>query len=430
MKMRWLLPFLAFASVVVTPFPTQAGTQTFTSTHTYVLGDDDSRNTARQKCLAEAKRKILEQVGVYLESHSELLTSAQSTAAGSVKSPQTTNEERQQITEKITTLTAGLMRAEVIKEEFGEVNGRLRITLTIKADVDPDDIQKQLAARRVDQGVRKQVTEQEQRLAQLEEQLRTMLEEMRTVGGSQPRGSEQQEKNPVVPDVAEIRPRANKGDAEAQSTLGIMYQLGRGVPQSDTEAVAWYRKAAEQGNAPGQHNLGWMYLNGRGVPQSDTEAVAWYRKAAEQGNASGQINLGWMYEMGRGMPQDDAQAVAWYRKAAEQGHAPGQASLGVMYMDGRGVPQNDTEAVKWYRKAAEQGNGMGQNNLGRMYKNGRGVSQDSLKAHMWGSLAVVNGGTRARALRDEVAKQMTPSQISEAQAMAQRCHASNYKNCD
>ena len=81
-----LLSFALPASAAVTPF---------TATHTYVLGDDDSRNSARQKCLAEAKRKILEQVGVYLESHSELLTSAQSTTAGSGKSPQTTNEERQ-----------------------------------------------------------------------------------------------------------------------------------------------------------------------------------------------------------------------------------------------------------------------------------------------------------------------------------------------
>jgi hypothetical protein len=122
--------------------------------HTYVLGDDDSRNSARQKCLAEAKRKVLEQVGVYLESKSELITSSQSMTSGSAKSPQTTNEERQQITEQIDTLTAG-----VIKEEFGEINGRLQIMLNLKAEVDPDDIQKQLAARRVDQGVRKQVTD-------------------------------------------------------------------------------------------------------------------------------------------------------------------------------------------------------------------------------------------------------------------------------
>jgi TPR repeat protein len=64
-----------------------------------------------------------------------------------------------------------------------------------------------------------------------------------------------------------------------------MYEQGRGVAQSDAEAVAWYRKAAEQGYAYAQFNLGFMYEEGRGVGQSDAEAVAWYRKAAEQGNA-------------------------------------------------------------------------------------------------------------------------------------------------
>ena len=176
-----VLPAVAFAEV-----------QTFTATHTYILGDDDSRNSARQKCLAEAKRKILEHVGVYLESKSELITSSQSTTSGSAKSPQTTNEERQQITEQIDTLAAGVMRTEVVKEEFGEVKGRLQITLTLKSEVDPDDIRKQLAERRVDQKVRNQVVEQAERLKKLEESLSTMMEEMRTKGGDAPRRPQNQ----------------------------------------------------------------------------------------------------------------------------------------------------------------------------------------------------------------------------------------------
>ena len=35
-----------------------------------------------------------------------------------------------------------------------------------------------------------------------------------------------------------------------------MYEFGRGVVQSLTEAVKWYRLAAEQGNEYGQKNLG------------------------------------------------------------------------------------------------------------------------------------------------------------------------------
>src|SRR5262249_8326438 len=57
------------------------------------------------------------------------------------------------------------------------------------------------------------------------------------------------------------RPLADKGNADAQSRLGFMYQNGRGVPQNDAAAVSLYRKAADQGHAPAQVNLGFMYQN-------------------------------------------------------------------------------------------------------------------------------------------------------------------------
>lgn len=76
---------------------------------------------------------------------------------------------------------------------------------------------------------------------------------------------------------------AAKGDAIAQSALGLLYQTGRGVAQNDREAVRWYRLAAEQGDAAGQVILGDAYLVGRGITQDYREAARWYRLAAEQG---------------------------------------------------------------------------------------------------------------------------------------------------
>ncbi|MCL2148518.1 MAG: sel1 repeat family protein, partial [Methanomassiliicoccaceae archaeon] len=57
--------------------------------------------------------------------------------------------------------------------------------------------------------------------------------------------------------------------------------MGRGVEQSDAEAVRWYALAAEQGDAGAQRNLGSMYRMGRGVVQSDAEAARLYKLAAE-----------------------------------------------------------------------------------------------------------------------------------------------------
>ena len=189
---------------------------------------------------------------------------------------------------------------------------------------------------------------------------------------------------------------ADQGHAKAQYNLGLMYDEGRGVPQSDTEAVKWYRKAADQGHAKAQYNLGWMYRDGRGVAQDDSEAAKWYRMAADQENARAQNSLGVMYQNGRGVPQSDTEAVKWYRKAADQGEPWAQNNLGLMYDEGRGVPQSDTEAVKWYRKAADQGHAKAQYNLGWMYRDGRGVAQDDSEAAKWYRMAADQGNPLAQ----------------------------------
>ena len=129
-------------------------------------------------------------------------------------------------------------------------------------------------------------------------------------------------------------------------------------------AVKWYRKAADAGDADGQTSLGLLYEHGWGVTLDYAAAVKWYRKAADQGNVLGQANLGAMYEYGKGVTQDSAAAASWYRKAADQGDADEQAYLGLMYEHGWGVTQDYAAAVKWYRKAADQGNVLGQANLG------------------------------------------------------------------
>ncbi|MXQ72312.1 tetratricopeptide repeat protein, partial [Aeromonas caviae] len=96
---------------------------------------------------------------------------------------------------------------------------------------------------------------------------------------------------------------------------------GRGVAQDDQQAIAWYRKAAERGDAAAQASLGLMYERGQGVTRDARQAVAWYRKAAERGDAQAQARLGHMYDQGRGVVQDHQQAYAWLSVAAANGEA-------------------------------------------------------------------------------------------------------------
>ena len=122
-------------------------------------------------------------------------------------------------------------------------------------------------------------------------------------------------------DFDAVKKAAKLGHVDAQYNLGVMYAIGEGVPEDDTEAVRWLHKAkaAEYGLALGQYNLGVMYAIGEGVPEDDAEAVRWYRKAAEQGHAGAQFLLGLMYSRGEGVPEDDIQAYAWISLASAQG---------------------------------------------------------------------------------------------------------------
>jgi len=67
---------------------------------------------------------------------------------------------------------------------------------------------------------------------------------------------------------------------------------------------------------------------------------------------------------------------------------------------------------------AEQGDADSQNNLGFLYYHGQGVPQDYVQAHMWFNLASTQGDKDALKGREDVAKRMTPAQITEAQRLA------------
>ena len=78
-------------------------------------------------------------------------------------------------------------------------------------------------------------------------------------------------------------PLAQRGDARAQTNLGVMYDHGLVVSQDYKEASQWYRLAAEQGDAYAQHNLGGMYDMGQGVSQDYVLAHMWFNLSSSQG---------------------------------------------------------------------------------------------------------------------------------------------------
>jgi TPR repeat protein len=133
-------------------------------------------------------------------------------------------------------------------------------------------------------------------------------------------------------------------DAKQAFQRGADAAAGRGVPQSDAEAVKWFRIAADQGYAPAENDLGFLYAEGRGVTRDDAEAVKWYRRAADRNFPPAQTSLGMMYAQGRGVAQSDFDALSLYSAAANEGYPQAKANLAEMYATGRGVPRDERTA--------------------------------------------------------------------------------------
>ena len=117
-----------------------------------------------------------------------------------------------------------------------------------------------------------------------------------------------------------------EGDGRPAPNTNLNSQFGAG-PQAPEQKFAQMKQKAESGDAKSQFGLARMYYNGDGVTKDDAKAAEWYQKAAEQGNAFAQYKLGAMYKNGEGVPKDAAKAAEWWKKAAAQGNDAAQEGL-------------------------------------------------------------------------------------------------------
>ncbi|WP_428623088.1 tetratricopeptide repeat protein [Sedimenticola sp.] len=121
------------------------------------------------------------------------------------------------------------------------------------------------------------------------------------------------------------------GIAEANFLVGVFYEKGWGVAQSDAEALERYRLAGDAGwgDLPdAQAALGRFYYQGRGGLKKDAAKAAHYwRLAAKQNNAYAQLNLAGLYHAGHGVPKDIEEAKRLYRLAARNGDPNAKAAL-------------------------------------------------------------------------------------------------------
>jgi TPR repeat protein len=121
-------------------------------------------------------------------------------------------------------------------------------------------------------------------------------------------------------------------DAEAAHETALIYEYGRHSIAVDVVAAAqWFERAAEAGNVEAMAELGLCYELGCGVEQSDEQALDWYTKAANLGHATAKYSVGEIFEEARGVPQSDEEACLWYYRAALVGDPDSKAALRRLY---------------------------------------------------------------------------------------------------
>ena len=226
--------------------------------------------------------------------------------------------------------------------------------------------------------------------------------------------------------LADLRGKAERGNAEAELQLGAHYLGGMGfngvrIEKETKEGIKWIRRAAGHTNAEAQFLLGVLLAGGTALAGNPEEAFSWVQKAAQQGHAEGQWVLSLMYRDGFGARTNSELELEWLKKAVAQGLPDAEFRLAGKYYRGDSVPQDQERALglfrraaehglgcflygqreyagaeKWLRKAAEAGEPEAQEGLGQLYHNGQVVEQDYAAAAAWWLKAARQGSASAQ----------------------------------
>jgi hypothetical protein len=133
------------------------------------------------------------------------------------------------------------------------------------------------------------------------------------------------------------------------TAAGALAQTGReAFDRKDyAEALRLWQQEAGAGSADAKLALGLMNDLGLGMPRDPEAALAWYLEAAGAGLAEAQFNAAIMLDAGLNTARDLPAAAALYARAGLNGSIRARYNLAVLYQTGEGVPRNLDLARYW-----------------------------------------------------------------------------------
>lgn len=140
------ITLISFLLLLFVPYLTSAETKTFIKEYTYQASEDDSRNSSRTLALREVKRLLLEELGTYLESVTEV-------------------QNFQLTKDRITALTAGIVQTEIMADKWD--GDSLKYWIKAKIVADSNEVIKSIDALRNDRTKTKKLEELRRRSDEL-----------------------------------------------------------------------------------------------------------------------------------------------------------------------------------------------------------------------------------------------------------------------
>lgn len=133
--------------------------ETIYASYKYTLGDSDTKSDAKKIAFIEAKRLCLEKAGSYIESNTQVLDFKLSK-------------------DEIKTYTGGILKVEIVSEEFKAVGETLTLFMEVKAEIVLNEVRDSLKRVREDRKFAATVKEQEKQLQALEDKIRNLQHQL------------------------------------------------------------------------------------------------------------------------------------------------------------------------------------------------------------------------------------------------------------
>jgi hypothetical protein len=153
--------------------------QTITASSSLVLGDNDSRADARSLCYLAAKRRALEQAGVYVEGRTH------------VRNLQLKSDD-------VRAFTAAVARIEEAGHTFAVTGDTQKIDCSVRVKIDPVDMQRRLDQFANDANLRSQTLQQQRRISELEDTIASLTQSLTTTDPSKAVAARRQRQEALV----------------------------------------------------------------------------------------------------------------------------------------------------------------------------------------------------------------------------------------